>query len=376
MTEPSATRSAGGPGFYVKWIALPLIATIVAGGIVLARDLSLRSQRGDLEKEAARGRTVLCTKLHGERAARTIILPGEIHGFYETPIYAKISGYVKQMFVDKGSLVKAGQLVAIIESPETDQQVRNAKATYDLAKITDDRQQILVSQAVIPRQTADESHLTMLADLATWKSLVATQQYERVYAPFDGMITVRNLYPGALVATGTASGTSNPSIYEIATLNQLRVYVYLPQTYAPFVRDGEQSVVTVNEYPDRDYNGAVTRHPSALDQGTRTMLLEVDLQNQDLSLYPGMYANVAITIQGSSGAPRVPDQALIFNGERVYVPIVQDNRIHLVDVRLGLDNGINCEITRGLKGDEIVALGLGQAAVERELIRPLMAKGD
>ncbi len=376
MTEPSATRSAGGPGFYVKWIALPLIATIVAGGIVLARDLSLRSQRGDLEKEAARGRTVLCTKLHGERAARTIILPGEIHGFYETPIYAKISGYVKQMFVDKGSLVKAGQLVAIIESPETDQQVRTAKATYDLAKITDDRQQILVSQAVIPQQTADQSHLTMLADLATWKSLVATQQYERVYAPFDGMITVRNLYPGALVATGTASGTSNPSIYEIATLNQLRVYVYLPQTYAPFVRDGEQSVVTVNEYPDRDYNGAVTRHPSALDQGTRTMLLEVDLQNQDLSLYPGMYANVAITIQGSSGAPRVPDQALIFNGERVYVPIVQDNRIHLVDVRLGLDNGINCEITRGLKGDETVALGLGQAAVEGELIRPLMAKGD
>jgi RND family efflux transporter MFP subunit len=212
--------------------------------------------------------------------------------------------------------------------------------------------------------------------LATWKSLVATQQYERVYAPFDGMITVRNLYPGALVATGTASGTSNPSIYEIATLNQLRVYVCLPQTYAPFVRDGEQSVVTVNEYPDRDCNGTVTRHPSALDQGTRTMLLEVDLQNQDLSLYPGMYANVAITIQGSSGAPRVPDQALIFNGERVYVPIVQDNRIHLVDVRLGLDNGINCEITRGLKGDETVALGLGQAAVERELIRPLMAKGD
>jgi hypothetical protein len=191
-----------------------------------------------------------------------------------------------------------------------------------------------VSQAVIPQQTADESHLTMLADLATWKSLVATQHYERVYAPFDGMITVRNLYPGALVATGTASGTSNPSIYEIATLNQLRVYVYLPQTYAPFVRDGEPSVVTVNEYPDRDYNGMITRHPSALDQ------------------------------------------ALIFNGERVYVPIVQDHRIHLVDMRLGLNNGINCEVTRGLKGDETVALGLGQAAVEGELIRPLMAKGD
>ena len=106
------------------------------------------------------------------------------------------------------------------------------------------------------------------------------------------------------------------------------------------------------------------------------MLLEVDLQNPDLSLYPGMYANVAITVKGSNGAPRVPDQALIFNGERVYVPIVRDNRIHLVAVKLGLDDGINCEITHGLKGDEMVALALGQAAVEGELIRPLIAKGD
>jgi membrane fusion protein, multidrug efflux system len=372
MLEPSTTKSPGSPGFYIKWIALPLIATIVAAGIVLARELTLRNQRGDLEDAAARGRIVLCTKLHGQTAARTIVLPGEIHGFYETPIYAKISGYVKDMFVDKGSLVKAGQLVATIESPETDQQVSNAKATYDLARITDNRYQALVSQAVIPLQQADESHQTMLADLASWKSLAATQQYERVYAPFDGMITVRNLYPGALVATGTAAGTSNPSIYEIATLNQLRVYVYLPQAFSPFVRDGEQSVVTVNEYPNRDYNGTVTRHPSALDQNTRTMLVEVDLQNEDLSLYPGMYANVAITVQGSSGAPRVPDQALIFKGEEVYVPIVRDSRIHLVNVKLGLDDGINCEITRGLKGDETVALALGQTAIEGELIQPLI----
>jgi multidrug efflux pump subunit AcrA (membrane-fusion protein) len=141
----------------------------------------------------------------------------------------------------------------------------------------------------------------MLADLAAWKSLVATQQYERVYAPFGGMITTRSLYPGALVATGTATGTSNPSIFDIATLKPLRVYVYLPQTYSPLVHDGDPAIITVNEYPNRDYNGSITRHPSALDQGTRTMLIEVDLANQDLSLYPGMYANVAVTIKGSSG---------------------------------------------------------------------------
>ena len=374
MAEKIQTTPAAGPGFYLKWIAIPIVALVAAGGIVLANDLSLNTQRGDLASAAARGRIVLCTRLGNQATSRVITLPGEIHGFYETPIYGKISGYVKEMFVDKGSRVKAGQLVATIDSPETDQQVRNARATYDLAKITDDRFQALVSQSVISQQQADESHQTMLADLAAWKSLVATQQYEKVYSPFDGMITVRSLYPGALVATGTAVGTSNPSIYQVATLKPLRIYVYLPQAYAPLVRDGDQSVVTVNEYPNRDYNGSITRHPTALDQSTRTMLLEVDLPNDDVSLYPGMYATVAITIHGSSGAPRVPDEALIFDGEQVLVPVVKDNRVHLVQVKLGLDNGIDCEITRGLNGDETVALGLGQAATEGELIQPLFAE--
>ena len=171
MAEGIPNSATGGPRFYLKWIALPLVAIIVAAGIVLARDFSLRSQRGSLEEEAARGRVVLCKQLRGETAARTIALPGEIHGFYETPIYAKISGYVKDMLVDKGSRVKAGQLVATIESPETDQQVRNAKATYDLAKITDAREQMLVSQSVVSLQEGDQTHQTMLADLAAWKSL-------------------------------------------------------------------------------------------------------------------------------------------------------------------------------------------------------------
>jgi len=374
MAERSETTPDTGRGFYLKWIAIPLVALLAAGGIVLANDLSINSQRGHLASEAARGRVVLCTRLGNQATSRIIALPGEIHGFYETPIYGKISGYVKDMFVDKGSRVKSGQLVATIDSPETDQQVRNAKATYDLAKITDDRFQALVSQSVISLQQADESHQTMLADLAAWKSLVAMQQYEKVYSPFDGMITVRSLYPGALVATGTAVGTSNPSIYQVATLKPLRIYVYLPQSYTPLVRDGDESVVTVNEYPNRDYHGSITRHPNALDQSTRTMLLEVDLPNDDLSLYPGMYATVAITIKGSSGAPRVPDEALIFDGEQVLVPVVKDNRVHLVQVKLGLDNGIDCEITRGLNGDETVALGLGQAATEGELIQPLFAE--
>jgi RND family efflux transporter MFP subunit len=280
------------------------------------------------------------------------------------------------MLVDKGSRVRASQLVATIESPETDQQTRNAKANYDIAAITDRRYQALVQQQVIPQQNADQTHAQMLETYATWKSYVATQQYERVTAPFDGMITARNLHPGALVGSSAATGTSSPAIFEIATLKPLRVYVYLPQPFTTLVHDGDATVVTVSEYPGRNFIGTITRHASALDQSTRTMQIEVDLPNDDLALYPGMYASVAVTIRGSKQSPRVPDQALIFNNEDVLVPVVRDNRIHLVKVELGLDDGINCEVVRGLEGDETVALGMGQTAHDGELVQPVNLKKD
>jgi RND family efflux transporter MFP subunit len=185
------------------------------------------------------------------------------------------------------------------------------------------------------------------------------------------MITARNLNPGALVGSATASGTSTPAIYQMATLKPLRVYVYLPQPLSPLVRNGDKAVVTVNEYPERDFTGTVTRHPAALDETTRTMQVEVDLPNDDLALYPGMYASVKVTLRGSKQSPKVPDQALIFDNEDTLVPVVRHSRIHLVKVKLGLDDGTNCEILSGLNGDETVALGMGQTAREGQLVEPV-----
>jgi RND family efflux transporter MFP subunit len=349
---------------------------MAAAGIVLAKQVSITRQTSELVRVARQGHVVLVAQLTQQAPSREVTLPGEIHGYYETPIYSKVNGYVKRMLVDKGAIVKAGQLVATIESPKTDQQVRNAEASYQIAAITDRRYQELLKQNVVPRQDADTYHATMLETLAAWRSNRATQGYERVIAPFDGMITARSLNPGALVGSASASSTSTPSLFEIATLKPIRTYVYLPQSLAPFVKDRDQATVTVNEYPQREYNGVITRHPSALDQSTRTMLIEVDLANDDISLYPGMYANVTVRVRGSNGAPRVPDQALIFDDDKVLVPVVSDSRIHLAEVRLGYDDGINCEVIRGLKGDETIALGMGQDAEEGELVRPLTVKGN
>jgi RND family efflux transporter MFP subunit len=377
MSPESKSREAGtGRFFVVAWIGLAVVTLVAAFAVVTVRGQAVRSQTDLLMQQAKEGQPVLVTPLLGRPETRQVTLPGEVHGYYETPIYAKIAGYVKTMLVDKGSVVHAGQLVATIESPETDQQTRNAKASYEIAAITDRRYQALVRQQVIPQQDADTTHAQMLETYATWRSYIATQRYEQVTAPFDGMITIRNLHPGALVGSATAAGTSNPAIYEIATLKPLRVYLYLPQPYAPLVQDGDTAVVTVAEYPKRDFLGTITRHPAALDQSTRTMQVEVDLPNEDLALYPGMYANVKVTIRGSKGSPRVPDEALIFNNEDVFVPVVRDNRIHLVKVELGLDDGIHCEVIRGLEGDETVALGMGQTARDGELIQPVIAKKD
>jgi membrane fusion protein, multidrug efflux system len=377
MSDPAQSDKAGANRFfYVAWIGLTLLALIAAFGVVVVRGQAIRSQAGELRQQANLGQPVLVTKLVQVPESREISLPGEIHGYYETTVYAKIAGYVRTMQVDKGTRIRAGQLIATIESPETDQAARNAKASYDIAAITDRRYQALLSKQVVPQQDADQTHAQMLETYASWRAAVANQQYERVLAPFDGMITARNLNPGALVGSATASGTSTPGLYEAATLKPLRVYVYLPQPLSPLIRDGDRATVTVSEYPKRDFVGAITRHPAALDQNTRTMQAEVDLPNTDLALYPGMYANVTVTVHGNNDSPRVPDQALIFDNQDVLIPIVRANRIHLVKVELGLDDGINCEITRGLTGDETVALGLGQTAHEGQLVQPVSAQKE
>jgi RND family efflux transporter MFP subunit len=374
MAEDAKPKEAARAGFFVAWIAIAAVALIAAVGIVVARSANIRSQSAELTAESRKGPVVPVTQLVRAPLSRQVTFPGEIHGFFETPIYARVPGYVRTMLVDKGAIVKAGQLVALIDAPELDHQVGTARATYVIDRITDERNQVLVRKLVIPQQTADESHAAMLEALDAWRSLKAQQAYERVISAYDGMIIARNLDPGALVATATAAGTSNAALYELATLKPLRVYVYLPQALSSLVKDGNRASVTVNEFPEREFSGSITRHPRALDQSTRTMLIEVDLPNEDLTLYPGMYSTVTIDIQGSNGLPKVPDQSLIFNNDKVYVPVVRADRIHLVRITLGFDDGINCEVTQGLQGDETVALGMGQTARDGQAVQPLMIK--
>ncbi len=357
--------------FVAGWIGAVIFALVATAGLVLARELWIGRQESELEQEAARGPRVLVTRVMRAPGVREINLPVEIHGYIETPVYAKVAGYLKTISVDKGDRVKKDQIIAVLESPELDHQVANARAAYQLAQVTDRRTQQLVSQGVVALQTADESRSAMLQAKATLDQLLATQAYEVIRAPFDGIVTARYVDPGMLIPETTTPATSPKPIVALATLKPLRVYANVPQTIAPFIRNGDQATVTVAEYPGRAFKGSITRHPEALDPATRTMLVEVDLSNDDLALYPGMYAKADFVVTVTQRAPLVPDDALIFRGGKVYVPVVRGHHLHLLEVSLGYDDGQHVEVTRGLGEDELVALNVGQSARDGEGVQPV-----
>ncbi|MGA8566433.1 MAG: efflux RND transporter periplasmic adaptor subunit, partial [Candidatus Binataceae bacterium] len=313
------TAKPSGKLFVVGWIGAIAIVVIATAGLVLARELWIGRQTSELAQQAEAGPHVLVAKLGRTPAVRDVALPATTRGLDETEIYAKVPGYIKTLLVDKGDHVHPGELLATIESPETDQQVRNALAAYRIAKITDDRNQILVRQAVIPQQTADESRATMLQTKATLEQSIALQAYERVTAPFDGIVTDRYVDPGHLIPEATSSTSLADAIIAVAQMKPLRVFSYVPQNIALFIRNGDSATITVNEFPRRKFTGAITRHPEALSPDSRTMLVEVDLPNTDEALFPGMYGSAEFVVSIPAGAPLVPDEALIFRDGKVFV---------------------------------------------------------
>jgi membrane fusion protein, multidrug efflux system len=365
------TAKPSGKLFVVGWIGAIAIVVIATAGLVLARELWIGRQTSELAQQAEAGPHVLVAKLGRTPAVRDVTLPATTRGLDETEIYAKVPGYIKTLLVDKGDHVHPGELLATIESPETDQQVRNALAAYRIAKITDDRNQILVSQAVIPQQTADESRATMLQTKATLEQSIALQAYERVTAPFDGIVTDRYVDPGHLIPEATSSTSLADAIIAVAQMKPLRVFSYVPQNIALFIRNGDSATITVNEFPRRKFTGAITRHPEALSPDSRTMLVEVDLPNTDEALFPGMYGSAEFVVSIPAGAPLVPDEALIFRDGKVFVPVVKDNVLHLTQVQLGYDNGVAVEVPTGIDPDALVALNVGQSAHDGEAVQPV-----
>ena len=354
-------------------LVLAVIAIVaLTAGLVLGHDLIIKRQTSQLEQRAAEGRNVLVAKVFQQPASRSLDLPATIHGYTEAAIYAKVAGYLKTIDIDKGDRVQQGQVFAVLETPDLDKQVADAKANYWLQSVTDKREQILVRQGVIAQQEADTAHAAMLQAKAAYEQLLAEQGYKNITAPFDGIVTARYVDPGALIpqATTTASGTP---IISLATLSPLRVYADVPQSLALWVENGDLATITTYEEMGKQFKGPVIRHPEALDSASRTMLVEVDLPNKDHALLPGMYAKMNITVDASAQTgSMVRDDALVFRDGKTFVPIVRDDHLHLIPVTLGYDNGQTVVVEGDIHGDDLVALNVGQAAADNEVVHPVM----
>lgn len=335
------------------------------------------------------------TVIHPERGEPTsqLMLPGNIEPLYSADLFARVDGYVDRRNVDIGTKVRAGEVLAVISAPEIDQQLSEARATVaqsqaaylqaraaleqakanaELTRLTKERDIPLGEQHAISQQIVDsavQSHNARVADVAAAEANIAAAQatiaanqanvarlekmqgFERIVAPFDGVITQRNVERGDLVSA--AASTAGKPLFSIAQTSTLRVYVDVPQSEAVAVQDGQHASIDVTERLGRTYTGTITRNASALDQAARTMRTEVQMDNRDGSLLPGMYAQVHFTLPEQRTALIIPTSSLVVDRNGMHVVTIDaKNNVHFVPVTIGKDLGKEIEILAGINGSE------------------------
>jgi RND family efflux transporter MFP subunit len=326
-----------------------------------------------------------------QQSAQEILLPGNMQAFTLAPIYARTTGYVKAWYHDIGSHVRKGELLAVIETPELDQQLAQAKADLataqsnaGLAKTTAGRYQDLIGSNAVSQQDTDNAVTQLQATTTQVNSAGANvhrleelQSFERIVAPFDGVITARNIDIGQLIsATGSTTtagaGTviGNKQIFDISAIRTVRVFVNVPQIYAPDAKNGVIATLTLPQFPGRKFEGKLVRTSNAVDPATRTLLAEVDVNNSSGELLPGSYTEVHLHTSNPAPALVVPVSALILEPDGLRVATVDANDIaHLVHVSAGRDFGTTVEILTGLQPGQGVIANPPDSLIEGEKVR-------
>jgi RND family efflux transporter MFP subunit len=326
-----------------------------------------------------------------QQNAREIVLPGNIQAFTLAPIYARTTGYVKAWYHDIGTPVRKGELLAVIETPELDQELASAKADLataksnsSIAKVTADRYNDLIGRNAVSQQDTDnavqalEARNTQVASAqANVQRLEELVSFERIVAPFDGVITARNIDVGQLISTtgstttagaGTVSG--NKEIFDISAVRTLRVFINVPQIYSPDAKNGTIAKLTLPQYPGRTFQGKLVRSSDAVDPATRTLLAEVDVDNRSGELLPGSYTEVHLSVSSDAPALLIPVSAMILEPDGLRVAIVDANHhVHMARVTPGRDYGTTIEILAGLKPGESIIGNPPDSLIDGEEVR-------
>lgn len=375
----------------VIFIAMVVFA-VLAGFGLLSRHQSEAALREQTEDAALPAVTL--APASGEPAAQSIELPGNVQAFYEAPIYARTDGYVHAWYTDIGSRVKAGQVLAVIETPDVDDQLRQAQADLgtavannDLAQTTARRWITLRKTNSVSQQDADDK----IGDAAAKRAAVASaqanvarlrqmQEFNRVVAPFDGVVTARLTDIGDLITAGTST-----VLFRVADTSKLRVYTQVPQTYVSSMKEGGEVNLTFTEYPGRSFPAKIARTSNALDPTTRTLMVELLLDNSNGTLLPGGYTEVHFSAKSSGNVVRVPVSAVLFRADGLHVVTIgsrwtekpqngdqqgeQRGKLALKTVTIGNDYGTALQITTGLSPGETIVTDPPDSATDGEIVK-------
>jgi RND family efflux transporter MFP subunit len=369
------------------WIAV--LAFAVVAGVIVMGIVPRKRAEANLAKETEAMAVPVVSVVHPQRSAplNEIVLPANVQPYMDAPIYARTNGYLKKWYADIGTHVKAGLLLAEIETPEVDQQLRQAhadlataQANLNLAEITANRYEGLLKSDSVSKQESDNAQGSYAAQKATLQSMEANvkrlqelQSFERIYAPFDGVITARNTDIGALIDAGSAGGTRT-ELFHVAQTDKLRVYVNVPEGYAPDAKPGLDADLTLSEFPGRRFPGKLVRTADAIDQPTRTLLVEIRVNNPTGTLLSGAYAEAHLKLPNAGSAFILPVNTLLFRAEGLRIAAVTaDQRTELKPITMGRDYGTEIEVVSGLTGDESVIVNPPDSIVSGEQVRIVAA---
>src|ERR1017187_1218653 len=413
QTEPRAAREFP----RVLKLVLVLVVTVLVVGAAIIWGIDARLKTAAAVKQETQDLAMPTVAVAHPKMGdlqNEVVLPGNIQAFIDSPIFARASGYLKKWNADIGARVKAGQVLAEIDAPELDQQVRQAqsavdqakaaldqtlanlvqgKANAELARVTAQRWSNLVAKGVVSRQENDQyqaQYQAQVAKVAAREKAIAAargnvgsaeanlsrlqemQGFKTVKAPFDGVITARNTDIGALVNAGM--GGAAQELFHIAATARLRVYLNVPEIYSQSAVPGIPAELTLSEFPGRRFHGKLVRTADAMDSGTRTLLTEVDVDNPTGELKPGASAEVHLTIPAGTPSVVVPVGAILFRSEGVRLGLIRDgNKMALVPVILGKDYGTEIEVLSGIRPDDWVIMNPADSLTSGVVVRPVAA---
>jgi len=383
QAQAVSSQQPAAEGKHRGWL-LALVLVAIFGGVlaygILERLRAGAALREETDKLAAP--VVVVVTPQRSAPAQEIVLPGNVQPYITSPIFSRTNGYLRAWSFDIGARVKKGQLLAVIETPEVDQQLQQsrsnlatAEANLRLAEITRNRYQDLLKTHAVSQQDVDNyvgtynaNKAIVDASQANVKQLEALQSFEKIYAPFDGVITARNTDIGDLINAGS-NGNVKTDLFHMAQPDVLRVYVNVPEEYSQVAKPGLRATLSLAEFPGKEFPGKLIRTADEINAATRTLLVEVDVNNPTGQLISGSYAQVHFRVPGQASTFIIPVDALLFRSEGLRVAVVTGGKVELVPVTPGHDFGETIEIVSGLKGNESVIVNPPDSIVSGQQVQ-------